>query len=379
MSLIVLAVSIFIHPKTRNNLLILSNNKTYLLTCVIAVVYISSILHGGNLKDYIIMSQLKWLYFFIPIAVYNTVFSKKFIINSMYIACICAVVQSLYSLYFYIEHGKAYVEQLYSVGKFLPTYKIHTHQISILFSVVCAYIIYSYSKLQMNRRQTISMTVIFLFLTIMIHLYAVRSALIIYYLFCIAFMFVFFLKKTSALKMGILLVPVFITCIFWVKSPILKNRIDYLRYDKEQFDRQKKDILNNSDGKRRVSYKCGWELFKKNKWFGVGLGNINEKYEQEIKINFPDLIGKMDILPHSQYLFSLSAFGMVLGSTLIFALVTNGIILFFKKEYFICLLYLAMLLWCIWDIVLGTLFGNSLYIFLISAGIKNQKLENSTY
>lgn len=83
--------------------------------------------------------------------------------------------------------------------------------------------------------------------------------------------------------------------------PTIQQKWAYMVYDWQQFD-QSADRLGYSDGARRLINSLAWETIEKNKWPGVGWGNISSVMEINFLEKFPEQ--KLSFSwPFNQWLF----------------------------------------------------------------------------
>jgi O-antigen ligase len=83
--------------------------------------------------------------------------------------------------------------------------------------------------------------------------------------------------------------------------PTIQQKWAYMVYDWQQFD-QSADRLGYSDGARRLINSLAWETIEKNKWPGVGWGNISSVMEINFLEKFPEQ--KLSFgWPFNQWLF----------------------------------------------------------------------------
>ena len=90
--------------------------------------------------------------------------------------------------------------------------------------------------------------------------------------------------------------------------PSLQQRIGYMRYDWEQY--QKNAGSQYSDSERFVSLSVGVEVWKKATWLGVGAGDLPMEVQRVVNDGYPHYTLDPK-LPHNQYLYILAGTGLL--------------------------------------------------------------------
>jgi len=202
---------------------------------------------------------------------------------------------------------------------------------------------------------TIFYSFLALFFFVLINILSVRSALIVLYLSLIISLLFYTIetKRYKILVFGLLLI---------VMTPILsykyldsfKNRIDYMKYDWHQFFNNKA-IGSNSDSKRFISYKLGFQLVKKGFPLGLGTGDIHDEMHELYKKQYPD-IGRQDrIMPHNEFLYILVDYGLLGFIALLFTVFYPLVSLKNKRKNLLYILF-----WVV--VITPTLFDTSLEV-----------------
>ena len=140
------------------------------------------------------------------------------------------------------------------------------------------------------------------------HLLAVRSGLACAYLGIFAFLFAY-LIETKKWKIGILglVVLIVLPLIGYKTVPSLRAKMDYLSYEiwlqEHGFESEQ-----YSDAGRMTSIRFGLDLWKENKLFGVGPGNLRQRMDQLYAERLPTAEAKR---PHNQFVSILAGSGLV--------------------------------------------------------------------
>jgi O-antigen ligase len=159
-----------------------------------------------------------------------------------------------------------------------------------------------------------------IFLTIMLHLMAIRSGIMVFYLGLIFILFWTFIYKPKnralviGLFLGMLLLPIIAVNVL----PSLKTKYGYSRLDYQTYN--SKDAHNYSDAGRWYSFKASLDIFKTSPLLGVGVGDVQDKVKEYYKQHYP--VSSEPKLPHNQFLYVLTGSGIL------------GLIVFIISLYF---------------------------------------------
>jgi len=153
-----------------------------------------------------------------------------------------------------------------------------------------------------------------IFLFFFLHLLAVRSGILIFYLSVFTILIgVGIFHQRWALLFSILGICILAGGLSYAFIPSLKAKIDYTLYDWDNFQHDR--IATFSDAERLTSLKVGWQIVKMHPITGIGPGQLRAEVEQRYQSQFPDLQPKR---PHNQYLSIWVANGLIgLGMFLI--------------------------------------------------------------
>lgn len=162
-----------------------------------------------------------------------------------------------------------------------------------------------YWKKRWERWVILAMT---LFLFFFIHVLSVRSGILVLYA-CLLFLSLrfAFLQKKYTLGIAGAIVLLCLPLLAYRTLEGFKQKVDYTIWDWEQYYY---DLpLRSSDASRIISYKVGMEVCKKNKWFGVGAGDLKKEVHQIYKNQYPDIAKKK--MPHNQFLSICAGMGWI--------------------------------------------------------------------
>ena len=149
-----------------------------------------------------------------------------------------------------------------------------------------------------------------LFLTIFIHVFAVRSGILTMYIaFIVMILYWLFTKKAylQGLMALIVLVGFAISAVMFI--PSLHARMLYFKYEMELI---KKGELHpeHSDAQRLLSIQYGVQIAEENPLLGVGVGDIKTEMDKLYNQSAGSEFVKSK-LPHNQFVYFLAASGIV--------------------------------------------------------------------
>ena len=223
------------------------------------------------------------------------------------------IVMSLSALWvsgYYLSHQEEVVELL-RVGKTMPT-PCHHIRFSIMLSIAAIIAVY-HLLFDPGQRPRWLYPICVVLLVIGLHVLSVRSGLITLYLglFSLA-MIKLFQNGRSIISILILLMILAVPFIAYRMLPSFKQKIDYVRWDLQQFQKTEGD--NYSDSERILSLRAGWEIWRSNPLFGVGIGDLRSSMKTYYLENYEKEEAKF---PHNQFLFVLAGCGLI-GAILFF-------------------------------------------------------------
>lgn len=307
-----------------NNILLYTNkekikqyikNPIYIgLTSIFFIVLFSGInTHDYNINVWLVWLRIKIPFLFMPFAFYvmpKIKIEKFYELLSRYVILAASV--SFIFFINYLMHFKA-INDSYKHAKIMP---LPTEHIRFSVMICIAFFIGLYLiwkrifALNKSLNFLIILSTIFLFL--FIHILSVRSGLVSLYLGMILSLgyYIFYTKKYKIAIISITVLIALPIVAYWV-LPSFQNKVLYMKHDITQYT-SGKNISQFSDSRRIVSYKGGFQIWKKNFLFGVGYGDIREEMDNFYKINYPQLTDPEDrILPHNQFLWTAMGAGFI--------------------------------------------------------------------
>jgi O-antigen ligase len=202
-------------------------------------------------------------------------------------------------------------------------------------------------------------------LIIYLHILAVRSGLLGFYLSILYFIFYFLLIKKQWKHALITFVAAVIICVIAIySSPTIQTKIGYMRYDINEY-LCGNNVQGKSDAARLMSQEMGWNVLKNNFWFGVGVGDVKDKVKKQYDDLHPEIEYSQQFEPHNQFLFTAVGVGIVGTTFLIFALM----LIFFQhknyRKWIVSCVFIILLSSFISETTLEIQIGTTLFLFLI--------------
>ena len=185
----------------------------------------------------------------------------------------------------------------------------------VRFSLLVAITIVASVFLFIKKRKD-SKKIILIFLVIVtissiiyLHVLAVRTGLICFYISLFAFFLSLLKNSQYKIKYLLLLILVLILpLISYFIFPTFKNRINYLKYDL-LFVRKNQYRQGSNDGNRFASIKAGWALLNQHLLTGTGFGDIKKETEKFYDSNYPQMQSTDKILPSGEWMMYGSGVG----------------------------------------------------------------------
>jgi O-antigen ligase len=200
---------------------------------------------------------------------------------------------------------------------------------------------------------------------IYLHVLAVRTGLVCFYVAVFAFFGWFLWNRRHKIKYALLFVlmlslPVLSYFIF----PTFKNRISYLKYDLS-FVRKNIYKQGSNDGNRFLSIKAGWELQNDHPLAGIGFGDIKRETDKFYARNYPQMSEADKILPSSEWMIYGAAIGWPGFVLFSFIMLVPFFIKSLKKNITWSLLNIFIALSYLFDIGLEVQFGVFVHAFIL--------------
>ena len=152
------------------------------------------------------------------------------------------------------------------------------------------------------------------------------------------------------------------------RSPTIKSKFDYMRYDLQQL--KEKNLSDNqySDTRRVLTDRLGWELFRAHPIAGVGIGDLPGEIEKIYTTRYPDFPPETRGHIHNQYLLVLAGGGIVLGLLFLLAIWWPVWYYFRNGDDLLGTASLLLALVLLWEPFLQYQYGNTIYLLLLIFG-----------
>lgn len=299
----------------------------YLGLLIIFIIHIISGSNSNNMGEYLRQVQVKLPYLLLPVIFLN---HHRFTLPQYYkfyfffimIACLMTGGVLINYVLNYEE-----LNMLISRGGAIPTPLNHTKFSVLLATALNAGIIFLMQKWKFfhkRNRTGLILAVVFLFGGL--HVLAVRSGLVCFYISFVLVSLMYLLKTRKYLAIiGLVATSFLFPIVAYNTIPSFSKKVGYMRYDYQMW--QKNGGQGYNDSERLRSYIIGTELISEHPVFGVGIGDIHDDVNQRYADKFKEGNPRQ---PHNQFLFIATAFGL-LG--LLFYLLAYFIPFFWNHAY----------------------------------------------
>ncbi|MFM9952098.1 MAG: O-antigen ligase family protein [Saprospiraceae bacterium] len=259
----------------------------------------------------------------------------------------------------------------YRLGQVLPTPGMHIHfSLMTAFSVAIAWELirqgfhWRYARLERGLQVGL-----LLFLTVFLHVLAVRSGLIVLYLI-LAYLLAHYVISGRRYRAGLAVVLLMAGSIALAYQyvPTLRNKVDYTIYNLHMI-RSKTNLSVLSDSYRVANMEAGVALGNAHPWTGVGIGDIRDETEAYLREHYPELAGP-GYMPQSQYLLTYAATGIF--GLLVFILATVYPLWYrkgWRQPLFVAFHLLAFSVF-VFEQLLETQVGTAIYVVFLVLSLR---------
>lgn len=292
-------------PSLREKLRNYIHSPYFWILGFVLVAYIPSGLWSSDLGEWWWRLRTKSPFLFLPLAMYLAPKLERhefgWIWKYLVILCTLSLAAVLSQ---YLIDPEGIVELLY-YGKPIPT---PCHHIRYSLFVAFGGVVAVDQMLSSKGRWAWILGICAVLLAIGIHILAVRSGILVYYI-CLWVWILLRLRGAWKWILATVSLGAFALLPFlaYQLSPTFKQKMDYVKYDWEQF--RKGDGANYSDSDRWHSIVAGYELFKENPILGVGIGDLKMANRQ--KMEELGLAVTRNKFPHNQWLFVMAGSGLL--------------------------------------------------------------------
>ena len=350
-------------------------NKWWLLGCAWVAVYIISGLWSENLHEWNLRVTTKLPILLLPIAFSSLPKFSRYQLKVFTIGATFLFLGSIaYSLSYLISDPDYYIEQ-YRFSKVLPTLASKDYiRYSLSIALFVIWCINVWGKLQ-NKAAKWFVGITILLLILHLHVIAVKTGILVFYLFMLLMAVYMTVKRKSILGI-VLMATLVVSAIGAYKYvPTFENKIDYFRYSIKIFKQNNADV-NYSDIGRLVSYDVAIHQLKGNLLVGTGIGDMWDVMRDGYKEMYPHVPFKRMLKPHNQILIVLLGCG--LPTLLIFMLWSFYPLRWIKKSrdgFFMLAMWTVLWIPMMVEPFLEGQLGIFLYLFFLLMIAHNLKPE----
>ena len=270
----------------------------------------------------------------------------------------------------YEELTKAYLR-----SKIIPLPVNHVRfSLIVTFSIACGFFLYIKKYYVFTKYERWGLLIITIFNIAFLHLMSVRSGLLAFYMLVFfAATYIVFNSKYKLKVIPIALLIMLSPLAAYYTIPTFKNKV---KNTIEDMDKATQPASANyySLSKRIYTYKVGYDIWKRNPYLGLGIGNIRTETEKTYIRNFPVIQHFSWAMPHNQYLKYLATFGIV-GFVLFMFSFYYPLFAFkaLRKDWFLLTQYAIVSLSFLFEATLDTQLGLNYSILFILASMLHHK------
>lgn len=277
-----------------------------------------------------------------------------------------------YSVYFLVADPAYYIEQ-YRFSKVLPTLAGHDY---IRYSLATALFIIWCFYTRKNIRPRIArwfVTFTIIVLCVHIHVVAVKTGLLVLYLFFFCHALYIAFSRKLIIGVGIIAFMAVTAISAYRYVPTFEQKVNYFRYSWKVFEHGNFDS-DYSDIGRLISYDISLKLMPDHLIGGTGIGDLHDVMREGYRKWYPAVPEFQQLKPHNQFL--IVALGCGIPAFVIFLIwiiyplrwVRNN-----RHGFFVFTIWLVMLVPLMVEPFLELQFGVFVYLFFILWMVHNAK------
>lgn len=298
-----------LNSQLRNNWQKFTSNKAYLAVTLFFLLVLITGIYSADMKYLLERLRIKLPFFLLPFAfVSMPQLKEKEYLSIFYFFLILLFGSAILVGFGYWQNYEIITDNL-GKGQPIPTPVNHIrYSLMMAFSIVGGIVLYFrnfYWKWAWEKWLILGMTS---FLFFFIHVLSVRSGILVLYasLLLLSLRFAF-LQKRYLLGVASVIVLLCIPAIAYNSIEGFKQKVDYTIWDWQQYYY---DLpLRSSDASRLISFKVGLEICQKEKWLGVGAGDLRKEVHQIYDQRFPEITDKK--MPHNQFISVCAGMGII--------------------------------------------------------------------
>lgn len=288
----------------------LSINKNSVGFFVLTLVFwitVFGFFNSDNTDYWLSRVRLRLPFLALPLVFYWVPWSK---INKRIIVLAALFLIFLSSTYVFINYILNFdeINQLLKTGKALPVpMKDHIRYAQLQAFIVLSGIYWLLNDTELKKWLKITAWFSIAAIFIYIHVFAVRSGMLILYAGFLGFL----LLNIRRIRIPVLLLSLAVLSgIIYISVkyvPSVNQKMHYMLWEYNQLKEGKQ--LESSDSGRWLSYSAGLKLTSENPVFGIGPGDVEDKIKAYYAEHFP--LAKTPLQPHNQFLHTLTGSGFV--------------------------------------------------------------------
>jgi hypothetical protein len=319
-----------------------------------------------NKTEWRAVMQLKLPLLLLPAAFYlsKDFFSKENVKCLLLFAIAVGCIGSGWSFVHYLLNSKA-INNSYLVAKIFATPMGDEHIKFSQFCAICILFLLMTRKEFVKQWQKLLWGFLVIWFVLYLHVLAARMGiLMLYVLMALYFLFYLFRKKTSWIKVGELFLVIMLCVASYMVLPTLKNRIQYNRWDFEQYS-SGNFLAGLNDAPRVLSLRAGYEIFQSHPIIGIGAGDIKQSLYNWYEVHHPQYPPEERMYLNNEWLTYACSNGLM--GLLIFTLVVcyplGAAWRYKRKEY----LFIHLLMLCSFfvDVTLNSQYSILFYTLLV--------------
>jgi O-antigen ligase len=355
-----------LHPNIYNRIQLFIKDKIAVALTLLFFLMLISYFQSDNVGYWAERVRVKLPFLILPFAmcILFPMEKRKFELL-LFVFWISIVSFCVYSSFHFLLHYDAII-QSYAAAQTLWTPKDHIRfSLAVACSVWVGIYLYRaefYFKYKWENQVWLYISLLQI---IYLHILAVRSGLLGFYLSVFYFILYFLIIKKDWKHALVTLMSAAIICAIAIfSSPTIQTKIGYMRYDIAEYC-SGKNVQGKSDAGRLMSQEMGWNVFKKNVLIGVGMGDVEDEVKKQYAIFHPEIDNNQRFEPHNQFLFTAVGVGIIGTAFLIIALM----LFFFQhknyRKWIVSCVFIILLSSFISETTLEIQIGTTLFLFLI--------------
>jgi O-antigen ligase len=320
---------------------------------------------SGDKTEWLHITRIKLPLLLLPLAFagpFNFSKTQWHILGYVFIGLVTA--GTIWSMFHYVTDMSA-VNEGYLRAKTIITPLANDHvRFSWLVAVTIVFAGWLWWRYRYETSVSIIPGVILLWLIVFLHILAVRTGLLCFYIALLATILWTVFGKTK---------PVYATALFMLMAglpvaayltlPTFRNKVKYFQYDFE-FVKDAHYLPGGNDASRIISIKAGWNMVQQHPVSGVGFGDIFNEAGKWYDTAYPQMLEADKILPSNEWLIYGTGCGIPGLLVFTFVMIVPFLIRVRNKQRW-WLLNVIVATGFLFDIGLEVQYGVFIYSFIV--------------